>query len=309
MPFYKEKHSMAYILSKNIVFIAGGSEEVFYYDINSKEFITWEKMNGIQEKPALIEIEDYLFSINSFNKEEGIYFERTQLNNSTKIWEKIIPQSADQESSFFYNQLFGVSKSSGGNIIFAGGINNQFRTFIYNIKSNMININSGKDESILLNERNFYKIDHNFNIGIPVNIENDHMIALLNKNYKTLNLRTLEGIGFNERKNIFQSDIIGNRIPGNVSIKCKYINKLDYENFLKQKNNQEKNISSNNNKQRGKTPTLERIAEGKSDEENSSNDININRQISAKKEKKSLDLGFNLDNFYKFNFSYKQKKK
>ena len=108
MPFYKEKHSMAYILSKNIVFIAGGSEEVFYYDINSKEFITWEKMNGIQEKPALIEIEDYLFSINSFNKEEGIYFERTQLNNSTKIWEKIIPQSADQESSFFYNQLFGV---------------------------------------------------------------------------------------------------------------------------------------------------------------------------------------------------------
>ena len=66
IPFFKEKHSMAFILSKNIVFIAGGGEDSFYYDINSKEFITWGKMNGIQEKPALIEFEDYLFSINSF---------------------------------------------------------------------------------------------------------------------------------------------------------------------------------------------------------------------------------------------------
>ena len=39
MPFFKEKHSMAYILSNNTIFIAGGSEESFYYDINSKEFI------------------------------------------------------------------------------------------------------------------------------------------------------------------------------------------------------------------------------------------------------------------------------
>ena len=46
MPVSKEKHSMNYILSNNTVFIAGGNnEDSFYYDINTKEFITWGKMN------------------------------------------------------------------------------------------------------------------------------------------------------------------------------------------------------------------------------------------------------------------------
>jgi len=86
---------------------------------------------------------------------------------------------------FFYNKLFGVSKCSGGNILFAGGINNQLRTFIYNLKINVLFINPSKDESVILNERNFYKIDHNFNIAIPSNIEKDHIIAIVNKNSKT----------------------------------------------------------------------------------------------------------------------------
>ena len=55
---------MTYILSNNTIFIAGGSEESFYYDINSKEFITWGNMNGICEKPALIEYGDFLYSLN-----------------------------------------------------------------------------------------------------------------------------------------------------------------------------------------------------------------------------------------------------
>ena len=324
MPFFKEKHSMTYILSNNTIFIAGGSEESFYYDINSKEFITWGKMNGIQEKPALIEFEDHLYSINSFN-ENGIFFEKTKLKNPAKIWEKIVPQSADQESSFFYNKLFGVSKCSGGNIIFAGGINNQLRTFMYNVKLNLININPCKDESILLKERNFYKIDHNFNIAIPQNIEKDHIIAILNKNSKTLNLRVFEETGFNERKNILKTDIIGNRIPGNILIQCKYMSKLDYENYMKQKNNPQKNVTNNNStnkrfglysrredgqkldKYRGKTPALERITEGKSDEESDEEDTIKNRPSSAKKEKSTMDLGLNLDNFDKFKFSSKKK--
>ena len=322
MPFFKEKHSMTYVLSNNTIFIAGGSEESFYYDINSKEFITWGKMNGIQEKPALIEFEDYLFSINSFSK-NGIFFEKTKLKNPAKIWEKIVPQSADQESSFFYNQLFGVSKCSGGNILFAGGVNNQLRTFMYNVKLNLISINPCKDESILLKERNFYKIDHNFNIAIPENIENDHIIAILNKNSKTLNLRTLEETGINERKSILKTDIIGNRIPGNIVIQCKYMNKLDYDNFKKQKFNQQKTTNDSIkgrfglynrreegqklDKYRGKTPALERITEGKSDEENDEDDTIRNRPSSAKKDKTTIDLGLNLDNFDKFNFSSKKK--
>ena len=279
-------------------------------------------MNGIQEKPALIEIEDYLYSINSFNNQEGIYFERTKLKNPSKKWEKILPQCANQESSFFYNQLFGVSKCSGGHILFAGGINNQLRTFTYDIKSNIIIINSSKDESVLLNERNFYKIDHNFNIGIPVNIEKDHMIALLNKNSKTLNLRKLEETSFNERKNIFQYDIIGNRFPGTILVECKYMNNLEYENYLKQKKTQQNNKKVNPKKRFGlyntteerqkldkyklNASSLEKIIEG-SDEENDKNDEIEKRKGSDTKIKTAMDLGLSLDNFDKFKFSSKKK--
>ena len=68
-------------------------------------------MNGICEKPALIEYGDFLYSLNSFNQ-NGIYFEKTKLTSPAKKWEKMVPQSGDQESGFFYNKLFGVSKCS-----------------------------------------------------------------------------------------------------------------------------------------------------------------------------------------------------
>ena len=87
MPFAKEKHSMAYIISNNTVFFVGGTQDSFYYDINSKEFITWGKMNGISEKPALLQFGDFLYSFNSFNQ-QGIYFEKTKLTNPAKKWEK-----------------------------------------------------------------------------------------------------------------------------------------------------------------------------------------------------------------------------
>ena len=327
MPFSKEKHSMTYILSNNTVFIAGGTEDSFYYDINTKEFVIWGKMNGTSEKPALIQFGDFLYSFNSFNQ-SGIYFEKTKLTNPAKKWEKLVPQSGDQESGFFYNQFFGVSKCSGGNILFSCGINNQLRTFIYNLKLNVLYITPSKDESILLTERNFYKIDHNFNIAIPVNIEKDHIVAIVNKNSKTLNLIPFEQIGIKTRNNLLQFDNPRNRLPGNIVIQCRYMALKDYENFLKAKEAQQNNKTKSgfdiyNRKEqgkkigdklngdpykyqyRGKTPlSLERISEGKIEEENDEDDLKKEpKSNSAKKEKRNLDLGIKLENVGKYNFA------
>ena len=328
MPFFKENHSMTYILSNNTVFIAGGTDDSFYYDINTKEFITWGKMNGPSQKPALIQFGDFLYSFNSFNQ-SGIYFEKTKLTNPAKKWEKLIPQSGDQESGFFYNQFFGVSKCSGGNILFSCGMNNQLRTFIYNLKLNVLYITPSKDESILLTERNFYKIDHNFNIAIPTNIEKDHIVAIINKNSKTLNLIPFEQIGVKTRNNLLQFDNPRNRLPGNIVIQCRYMALKDYENFLKAKEAQQNNTKTKsgfdiyNRKEqgkkvgdklngdpykyqyRGKTPlSLERISEGKIEEENDEDDLKKEpKSNSAKKEKRNLDLGIKLENVGKYNFA------
>ena len=326
MPIAKEKHSMCYIVSNNTIFIAGGDNtDSFYYDINHKEFIPWGKMSGIQEKPALIQYGDFLYSFNSFNP-SGIYFERTKLTSPAKKWEKLIPQSGDQESGFFYNRLYGVSKCSGGNILFAGGINNQLRTFVYNLKLNVLYININKDESIFLSERTFYKIDHNFNIGITQNIEKNHIIAIINKNSKSLYLLPFEQIGNKTRNNLLKYDNPRNRLPGNLVIQCRYMSIKDYENFIKQKEAQKKGKlnepKDKNDKNkldekdvneplkfqyRHKTPlALERISEGKSDEENDDDEYR-NRSSSAKKEKRKLELG--VDSIEKFNLMMKKKEK
>ena len=282
MPISKEKHSMNYILSNNTVFIAGGnSDDSFYYDIKTKQFIPWGKMNGIQEKPALIQYGEYLYSFNSFNS-SGIYFERTKLTSSTKKWEKLIPQNGDQESGFFHNQLYGVSKYSGGNILFAGGVNNQLRTFVYNFILNVLYININKDESVLLNERTCYKIDHNFNIAITQNIEKDHIIGIVNKNAKSLNLLPFEQIRMKTRNKLLQYDNPRNRLPGNLVVQCRYMSAKDYEDFLKEKsglsnklisiasnNGMKKNENTKYQQLRNKTPlALERIMEGKSSSDN-----------------------------------------
>ena len=329
MPISKEKHSMCYILSKNTIFFAGGNEESFYYDINTKEFITWGKMNGSQEKPALIQYGDFLYSFNSFNS-SGIYFERTKLSSPAKKWEKLVPQSGDQESGFFYNVLYGVSKCSGGNILFAGGVNNQLRTFVYNLKLNVLYITPSKDESILLTERIYYKIDHNFNIAIPQNLEKDHIIAIVNKNSKSLNLLPFEQIGTKMRNNLLQYQNPRNRLPGSLVIQCRYMSIKDYEDFLKKKEAQKKSkINSGGKKDqkkigdklssitesfkyqyRNKTPlALERISEGKSEEENDEDEFSRNKSSSAKKEKRKLDLGLKPENLGKYNFATQKREK
>ena len=56
---------------------------------------------------------------------------------------------------------------------------------MYNLKLNVLYITPSKDESIVLTERTFYKIDHNFNIAIPRNLEKDHIVAIINKNSKS----------------------------------------------------------------------------------------------------------------------------
>ena len=329
MPLAKEKHSMCYILSNNTVFFAGGNEDSFYYDINSKEFNIWGKMNGSQEKPALIQYGDFLYSFNSFNTSE-VYFERTKLSSPAKKWEKLVPQSGDQESGFFYNALYGVSKCSGGNILFAGGLNNQLRTFVYNLKLNVLYITPSKDESILLTERIYYKIDHNFNIAIPRNLEKDHIIAIVNKNSKSLNLLPFEQIGTKMRNNLLQYQNPRNRLPGNLVIQCRYMAIKDYENFLKQKESQNKSKSNQGGKMdqkklgdklnsitesfkyqyRTKTPlALERISEGKSEEENDEDEFSRNKSSSAKKEKRKLDLGLKPENLGKYNFSTQKREK
>ena len=311
--------------SPDALYISYGKNFWIIKNKNFKEFIMWGKMNGTQEKPALIQYGDFLYSFNSYNS-SGVYFERTKLSSPAKKWEKLVPQSGDQESGFFYNTLYGVSKCSGGNILFAGGVNNQLRTFMYNLKLNVLYITPSKDESIVLTERTFYKIDHNFNIAIPRNLEKDHIVAIINKNSKSLNLLPFEQIGIKTRNNLLQYQNPRNRLPGNLVIQCRYMALKDYENLMKQKEAQKKSKAGDKKEQiklgdklnndnfkyqyRNKTLlALERISEGKSEEENDEDEFNKNKSSSAKKEKVKLDLGLKPENLGKYNFATQKHEK
>ena len=101
MPFPKSNHSMIYIQNNNkeIIFIAGGDNvKTFYYDIKFNKFMIWGDMNEIHFLPGLIKINDYLYSFHLLKDEKNrIFFEKTNLNNSEHIWEKVYPNFEKKE--------------------------------------------------------------------------------------------------------------------------------------------------------------------------------------------------------------------
>ena len=135
------------------------------------------------------------------------------------------------------------------------------------------------------------------------------MIALLNKNTKSLHIVPFNEISIKNRFKYLPGEYATSKLPGVINIQCRYITKKEYENSLK---NKENNINTENNTQdqtekkqiqpgdfetfnkskiekirgifgkfdstfkfqfRGKTPNLPKIDEGKFEDENDDEEL------------------------------------
>ena len=193
MPIQKSGHSLLFIPNEEgKIFIVGGKDKKsFYYDLKKNYFLNWAETNFIHINPALINLGDYLYIIDTNkNNDNKIIFERTKLTDKKKYWEIIEPKYEENIINNLPNEFFGVSLDSKGNVIFIGGNNINMEnntTYVYNINENNIYLsNQGTNDNMIFKERTFYFYDNNYNVALPENLDEIKEIAFVDKNEQSL---------------------------------------------------------------------------------------------------------------------------
>ena len=188
MPIQKSGHSLLFIPNEEgKIFIVGGKDKKsFYYDLKKNYFLNWAETNFIHINPALINLGDYLYIIDTNkNNDNKIIFERTKLTDKKKYWEIIEPKYEENIINNLPNEFFGVSLDSKGNFIFIGGNNINMEnntTYVYNINENNIYLsNQGTNDNMIFKDRSFYFYDNGYNVALPENLDEIKEIAFVDK--------------------------------------------------------------------------------------------------------------------------------
>ena len=227
MKYPKANHSMIYINHNDdeLIFVAGGDDlKTFYYNIENKKFVNWGNMNYKHFRPALIHIGDYLYCLDTSEK-DGIIFERTNLNDIRNKWDKISPDFENKKLKNFTNVGFAANLCINGKILLCGGDSVNMNTYLYDAYKNMISSND-KCEDILFTftDKNFYKIKNNSSIALPYSLNEEKEILISNKNEYSLDKMNLTKKDKNKNeKLIFDNKYLKTQesLIGNVTIEFK----------------------------------------------------------------------------------------
>ena len=207
MPIQKKAQSLIFVKNGDgkIFVVGGGDKKSFYYDLKKNYFINWAETNMLHTNPALINIGDYLYILDSVNNNKLI-FERTKLTDNKKEWEIIEPKYDENILKNFPNESFGVSLDSKGKIIFIGGNNINMEnnaTFAYDINENRISLsNQGTNDNMKFIDKTFYVFDNKYNVGLPEDLDEIKEIAFVDKNEQSLiktNIDETEKISKNKK--------------------------------------------------------------------------------------------------------------
>ena len=248
MPVQKKNHSMIFIPNGNNegkIFIVGGNDKkVFYYDLKKNYFINWAPTNEYHIKPALIQINDYLYIFDTV-KQNNFFIERTNLINTPRKWEKIVPSCDPNLLINFPSQSFATClDDSNTKVIFLGGNNIDMEhngTYLYDIKNNKIYLSQkGTNDCMNFTDKTFYKIDNKYSIALPDNLEENKEIAIIDKNEQSLIKQSIE------ENNIYKLNINTNKTF--INNKCQFCHQdLEGGDYTYNLLNKQKNLQLYNN--------------------------------------------------------------
>ena len=170
----KKNHSMMYDDKK--VFIVGGEDEItLFYDIETKSINKLANLNIIRFEPSLIRSDNYLFCFDTSSPKNNDKFsiEKINLNNIAQTkWEIIYPSISPKIGDKVFNQkFFGIIEDYKRNIIFLGGIYNNFEnntgeennpimSMKYNVNKNFIDKSDIHFQEISFGEKTFLPMDY-----------------------------------------------------------------------------------------------------------------------------------------------------
>lgn len=185
MPFPRRDHSMIYLPNQTVLIAGGDDAKCFIFDIQKKIFLNYADLNGIYNKPSLLNFNNYIYCFSKLTKEKN-YFERTNISNKYPVWEKIFPKFS--KNVYLINKkIFFVSKCVNNSIIIGAGDNIKLsKLYIYNLTNNEISILDDKPEIEELDNKTFDKVSKFYNIGIPRYFDRERIILILNKKKKLI---------------------------------------------------------------------------------------------------------------------------
>ena len=241
-PIEKNNHSMlflSFVTDSSKVFLIGGSDKkAFYYDLKKNYFLNWAETNEFHIRPALMKIDDYLYIFDGL-KQSKICFERTNLTENIKKWEKIVPNFDRKIISYFPSKNFATALDSKGAVIFLGGDNINMEnnnTFIYNTKNNAISLSlNGTNDSTIFYDKTFYKINNKNSVALPHRINENSEISYVDKDEQSL-IKVSVSINVSVKQSV-------NDIESNVQYRNNNNNYMYKNNY----NIQERNYSNYNN--------------------------------------------------------------
>jgi hypothetical protein len=143
--------------------------------------------------------------------------------NKKHIWEKIWPVF-DNDTINFKTESFGVSSCINGNILLVGGKNIKPKTIIYDPVKNFLCLSTnGKNETIILSDKYFYKVDDSHSVALPSTFQNKKEIAIVNKIKESVRL-----IDFNKSDGISKVKFIDDNY-GKIIVKTKMHERKRFE--------------------------------------------------------------------------------
>ena len=195
----KRQHSMIFVPNNYVFIVGGNTEETFYYDTNSKNFVNWAPLNVKRSEPALAIINNtYLYAFDTIKIKENasdVVFERTNLRKEP-MWEIVKPElTQGVQMSNFKQKFFGVCPLENDNLIFLGGnmdksegdANTEPFCYTYNTNNNMLSQSQLPFKPFDFNEKTFYPLTENSAFIIPYFNRTNPKLVIFNKKKDRVN--------------------------------------------------------------------------------------------------------------------------
>ena len=326
----KKNHSMIFVEKK--VYIVGGEDlNTMYYDVNRKEIKHWAVLNNKRFEPSLIRHDNWLFCFDSSGKYiqnyENIFnFEKIDLFSESAEWEIVKPKISNNIlNSGFTQKFFGVVEDFRNNIIFIGGIYdnynkkqdiniNDYMNLQYNSYKNMIEksdiefkaINFSEKTFLPFNDKLYYNLP-NFNKRFPKIVyfyKDRDLFDIIRYKKKVNNKYNNDNLELEDKENE-KDDILDDKIYFNES-KYTTINNNQMNDIINDEKKSEKEIIQNKIKNEDNIINIKDSTEAEVDKKEEEQltiqkSDNIIKIISIKIPEKLVNYHSSLDNLFNNN--------
>ena len=191
----KKSHSMIYIPGGYVFIVGGMDKKTYCYDEQNNQIWFYGNLNILRNEPALVLISGLIYCFDNINTKDNnnkFTFERIDLNKERPEWELITP-NFNYMVKEINQKFFGIVKSDDNNILFLGGNMDENEdknkyNYIYNIKSNEIELSDIPFEEYNFKEKTFLPYNKNIDYILPDFNRNHPEIIFYQKNKKKVNI-------------------------------------------------------------------------------------------------------------------------